>query len=681
MSINKSVRPAHARSIAVIFIAALSGVCEAQPRGGATGRRVDLVEERPELRNAHGAPASHTGVTQHKSALGRLCPETRDDGRCVGLEQLRFQRPDSLRAPWRVLAGDRDGDGDNELIASFGGDFGAQRILGFHGNMASRGFVVGVHWASREVGFWSRVHMVDLHGYAGIEVLASTYHGALNEPNSGAHGSGIMVYRAPESPPDRTPIQKPWSVPGETLISCAQIIDFQLADFDLDGDLDIVVAAIEVNVLCEDRIAETLILPDFRSLDPRITPEQMMELNGVSVESLTSEMLKSIDPKRLSLEAVEDPSASKNHPQGAIDHLNLNYYISSFAPASHAAIVAGPPVSSHSSPGLIEAKRPVIAYYENKGNANVPRFDQWPTWHIYTILKGENKPSRVEVFDVNQDGHLDIVVGVEESATVVLLGDSGGQRRTGGETLAMLDERSDRVLLLDSGDDLTTMDMRIAALPMKDGTTGVFIAEARSCHKSYGRSCNAPAHALIRRIGAPDDKIEFPDKNHLVLSVELTEGPQGEQLLLVGRGVMAEENRMKGLPVDAFYVETGDPAPYTLLDSSYAALDLAVLPEYADGVAHTVKYVLKGGAITLPGIGPMRIVAVKSSAVAIDVCGATPPGPCYWRVGGTTLQVRGVQQGAEVSVEYKIPSRRDIAVADVRQGQAPIVAWDNRRLK
>lgn len=136
---------------------------------------------------------------------------------------------------------------------------------------------------------------------------------------------------------------------------------------------------------------------------------------------------------------------------------------------------------------------------------------------------------------------------------------------------------------------------------------------------------------------------------------------------------------MEGLPIDAFDVQTGEPAPYTLLDSSHAALDLAVLAGYDGGVAGTATAVLKGNAITLSGIGPMRIDAVTADGVGLQECRAELSERCYWRVGGATVLVRGVQEGALVSVGYTPPSRRDIAVADARLAQKPIIAWDRRR--
>ncbi|MBK8263134.1 MAG: hypothetical protein IPK80_17560 [Nannocystis sp.] len=547
-------------------------------------------------------------------------------------------------------------------------------MVGYDGDAAQCwGFKQGISWVSSDQSYTSQIRAADIHSDDGIEIITSTYFGRLKPPNSAIHGSGIYLYRphpqtkglcetrgtSPCCAYTEIPIVSP-----QTLIPCARVFDFQLADLDRDGDLDIVAGLAGIDPKCPDPKTDT-------TVDPQISGFRI--LNNRSNRTIEDR------PSALPYDTGTVPFDA-SAPQPATLWSRLQATSTGLAPPEPDPAPSQP----EASPDPLEHRRPKVAIFLNGGTPTSPDFDPTPTWFAEppTYTKLWSVVTRIELFDVDQDGALDIIAGHDYQRTYVFLGGDDGLPKL--PTATRLPEacpegcsEPDGVLTRGAADGLTTTDLAVALLPSDSGSTNtVVLAESRACHDPNVCSQMRP-HVLIHAdttnhaIPVTDDAAPLS----LAFTVE-----EDQPLLLIGRGKRGSAG-VEGLQTEAVPLRAGAPTRHTLLEGNHFALDLEILPSYGDTTVMTTHAEVRAGAITLPGVGPMKIDEVKIADIEIHPCGPSAPAleRCYWMVGGSTLLIRGGARSEIVTVKSRAPKFRDFAIADAQIGKPPQVAWDLRR--
>jgi hypothetical protein len=599
-----------------------------------------------------------------------------------------------------------------DLTVAYGGDWEPQWVVGYDGDAAKCwGFKQGISWVSSDQSYTSQIRAADIHSDDGIEIITSTYFGRLKPPNSAIHGSGIYLYRphpqtkglcetrgtSPCCAYTKIPIVSP-----QTLIPCARVFDFQLADLDRDGDLDIVAGLAGIDPKCPDSKTDTTVdlqisgfrilnnrsnrsnrtIEDLRSALPYDTGTAPFDTGTAPFDTGTAPLDTGTAPFDTGTALFDTGTVpfDASAPQPATLWSRLQATSTGLAPPEPDPAPSQP----EASPDPLEHRRPKVAIFLNRGTPTSPDFDPTPTWFAEppTYERLWSVVTRIELFDVDQDGALDIIAGHDYQRTYVILGGDDGLPKL--PTATRLPEacpegcsEPDGVLTRGEADGLTTTDLAVALLPSDSGSTNtVVLAESRACHDPSVCSQMRP-HVLIHAdttthaIPVTDDAAPLS----LALTVE-----EDQPLLLIGRGKRGSAG-VEGLQTEAVPLRAGAPTRHTLLEGKHFALDLEILPIYGDTTVMTTHDEVRAGAITLPGVGPMKIDEVKIADIEIHPCGPSAPAleRCYWMVGGSTLLIRGGARSEIVTVKSRAPKLRDFAIADAQIGKPPQVAWDLRR--
>ncbi len=162
---------------------------------------------------------------------------------------------------WRAARGDADGDGLDDVAIAAGGDLYPQNLLLLPGCVTPdgaaslRGLTDGGGgatqtgtWSSPQFGFFTQVQLADVDDAPGLELVASSLDAWLpSVPTAVEHPTGgLFALRVDEplgsSACDRAAQRRRLVPATRTLLGDAQVIDFQLADLDDDGRLDLVAA-------------------------------------------------------------------------------------------------------------------------------------------------------------------------------------------------------------------------------------------------------------------------------------------------------------------------------------------------------------------------------------------------------------------------------------------------------
>lgn len=640
-----------------------------------------------------------------------------------------------LAIPWRVAAADQNLDGFNDLAVAFGGDWNPQWIVGFSGDTsACNGFWAGASWASEDVGYNSRLRYVDMHANKGVELLASTYFGRRRPGNSGPSGSGLRMYRPPPRQPVKCNSGHLDVVQPEMLIGCAQIADFQFADVDGDGDQDVLAAVHAIDLDCPEvdkpfrmaggdfilkslkRLSHAAIFEGFDT--PGEDTHKFAEILSRDVGSPRFEERWTVDDAAQTpaqfwhSEEVEttkptvvgEPEPPEASPVGSATNAE--------EPVRFVAPAMVPAPKSMPSKRTIEGD--MLALFVNEGGWDSPEFSG-PSW--FGRLRA--RASRAEFFDIDGDGYLELIVAVMGDRIYAVRGGSERPLLPDRETISGKTEDR-RVLDFGGSDGRVTTDLLVALLPRSALPPGVAgpgddrgsIARAdgmsppqdgeRDLHVVLVESLLGGVHSrsqtgqiILHVVGGGSLVLwEGPVSAGHPLSLAWLDRPLdgkvGETsdrlfspLVLVGRGHWRGKFELAG--------ESGDVLPLwrpedrrALFEGPVAGLDLEVMGEFASGDgAWTFAGRLKGRAVTLPGVGPIRVDQVRINKADVPPCSGREE-RCFTFAEGARAVVirRGAEEfpsDAAIAVEFRSARFQDVAAADSRLGQGAVVAWDARR--
>lgn len=674
----------------------------------------------------------------------------------------------NLAIPWRVAVSDQNLDGFNDLAVAFGGDWNPQWIVGFNGDTSScNGFWAGASWASEDVGYTSRLRYADMNADGRAELLASTYFGRRRPGNSGPSGSGLRMY---SPPPPKQPVSCNSGhldvVTPAMLIGCAQTTDFQVADVDGDGDQDILAALHAIDLECPEvdslfrfsgcdlimKLRSSARLPKVARPDGFAAPDDALQIDGLQ-RSLSFDRLsrwRPIEPEWTVDDPAETPAqfwhsedvatptqtAVGRQPQppdaappeaapaGATTGAEEPVHIAARSKLMHISAAKSEPPRRH-----IEGN--VLALFLNEGDPGSPQF-VGPSW--FGRLQG--RASRTELFDIDGDGYLELIVALLHERIYAVRGGDEGPRLADREKIADYPKNADdpedwRVLAFGADDQRLTSDFIVALLPRSALPAGVagaggvdrgFIARADEADPPKEGERDLHVVLVESRVAVPPSRDQT---GQIVLHVVgggsrvLWEGPitaghplslawldrpldevAGQPpgrlfspLVLVGRGHWRGKFEIHGAPGDVLPLWRPEDRR-ELFEEPVAGLDLEVMGEFgADEGAWMFEARLKGRAVTLPGVGPIRIDDV-GDAIRIDgadvprcttATKATAGAPrCFTFAEGARAVVIRHGDGelppeATIVVKFRSARFQDVAAADSRLGHGPVVAWDARR--
>lgn len=634
-----------------------------------------------------------------------------------------------LGIPWRVAVADRDDDHFMDLVVAFGGDWNPQWIVGYSGDTSDcNGLKRGAAWASEDVGYNSRVRFADIDEAAGVEVLGSTYYGRRRLANSGTDGSGIRYYRPPVRPKVASCLNAKHDVMRPTmLIGCAEVSDFQVADVDGDGDLDILAALPSVDFHCppDDAVKTEYILHKIGLLSLNKSKLSSLKDAGMLWPDVTSSIFAgAVDPLKPAGESSEIPPLFWYSPlqpraavptQSAVMPVDADQTAGLNAapqPTKYAEGLDGAPpaVAEPTLPAKTKLSK-LVALYRNEGGRGNPRFTT-PAW--FGRLAGV--PTRVEIFDIDRDGHLDFIVAVAGDRTYAILGGGDGPRLPSGSTIGPKAGGADLLTFGDSEPRMTS-DLVVALLPRSavppelagppiadrgsvtrtdqpgaeaEKDLHVALLESKMCHPG---SCTDPAGQIVlHMVGGGSRTLwerplsEGPPLALALVDRSLDDGATPTRLfspvLLVGSGLARPDLQTEALDIAALPLRgTGSPPQHRLLGEPLMGLDFEVMGDFEhDAPTWTFEGTLRGEAVTLPGVAPLRVDAVYVGGLEIPRC-AGAERPCFTIAESTTTLVvsRDTPPDQTIRVAYRSSKFQDVVTADARLGKSHVIAWDARR--
>lgn len=620
----------------------------------------------------------------------KVCAEPSPTGCHRWLEQLKLESTINLAVPWRVAVADRNSDGIQDMAAAYGGDWIPQWIIGFSGAKECNGFHNYVEWVSQDLAYNSQIRFADISSAPGVELLASSYYGRITVGNSAERGSGIRIYKpsvANSVAQNSCEHEMQEVVAPRMLVRCAQVSDFVVVDVDADGDQDIVATITKMDRGCAVVGSEDCVDVD---VVRKITSDSLGKLNLDSIDKLSMS-----DATRALKDISDGLKVSPIMAEPGTEFVKMGKVRTTSYWRDDERLPDQLPVETE-APGQLKN---VLAVYRNVGTRAEFRFDPAPAW--FAQLPGE--PTRLAVFDVDQDGNQDYIVGSKTRDTLAILGGATGPVLTSGTEVGGAEAQG----VLCFGDcsrvgKHSTSSLALALLP-----SGALLAEA------VGASEPGEGHhvVLVESRLCLFDSCDSEVRMHIVggsmvslaeellreakpVALALMEGDldaNGPTLpvptLLIGRGQWVPHSEPIGFPVMAVPLIAGGQSPRSLLATPVLGLDLAMMGEFVDGVAgeglRKREMILRGPSVTLPGAGPTRIETVRLDDVEIPACTTERPNDCYdpLPAAGALLVRCGPHSpvGKRVHVDYQPARFVDVMIADARKDKTPVVAWDVRR--